>query len=149
MKNIFFFAVVLITLFSCSNSDDLETGGIDLLYAPQKWQLVRMSGSLENSETTGENMDWQEYYVFNPEGVFLKKREWQGAVSEATGTFALVEFDNDEADYLELTYTTGEDLIGSCSGDRKEILLFRSTNELSNTWQACDGPGLDYKLVEN
>ncbi|WP_396636642.1 hypothetical protein [Maribacter sp. R77961] len=147
MKNIILLIVICIGLFSCTSSEDLETGEVDLLYAVQKWQLIRMSGSFENSESTGSNMEWQEFYVFNPAGSFVKKRERDGIVSEATGTFILAEYDNDDMDYLELTYTSGENLIGSCNGDRTEILVFRSVNDLSNTWQACDGPGLDYVRV--
>ncbi|AZQ60158.1 hypothetical protein EJ994_15615 [Maribacter sp. MJ134] len=149
MRNSLLSILLSICLFTCSNSEDLETGEIDVLYTAQKWQLVRMSGSFENAETTGENMEWQEFYVFNPDGSFLKRRETAGAVFEATGTFVLMEYGNDEADYLELTYASGENLIGSCNGDRTEVLVFRSSIALSNTWQACDGPGLDYVLVKD
>ena len=141
--------VLTLMLFSCSTPDTSDIEEISLQFGSQKWELVRMTGSFINSETTGDDMEWQEYYIFNPEGTFLKSREREGVIIEASGTFDVVEYDNDEADYLELTYKTGHELIGSCNGDGKEELVYRTQKELSNTWQACDGPGLDYVLEED
>lgn len=134
--------------FSCS-VEDYREDDINLQYTVQKWELVRMTGSFVNSETTGDDMEWQEYYIFSPDGTFLKSRTIGGLTVEAWGTFEVVEYDNDDMDYLELVYTSGQELIGSCNGDRTEILVYRSEKTISNTWQACDGPGLDYNLVED
>lgn len=134
--------------FSCS-VEDYREDDINLQYTVQKWELVRMTGSFVNSETTGDEMEWQEYYIFSPDGTFLKSRTIDGLTVEAWGTFEVVEYDNDDMDYLELVYTSGQELIGSCNGDRTEILVYRSEKTISNTWQACDGPGLDYNLVED
>ncbi|UWX54693.1 hypothetical protein NYZ99_17890 [Maribacter litopenaei] len=98
--------------------------------------------------TKGEEMEWQEYYVFNPDGSFLKSREQNGTVLEATGTFEMVEFDNDDADYLELTFTTGKELATSCfSYEGIEILRYISNRKLESMWKACDGSDLYYDLV--
>ncbi|MFS4454699.1 hypothetical protein [Maribacter sp. 2304DJ31-5] len=135
-------------LFSCSTDDGMESTIVDLQFSSQKWQLVRMTGSFAGSVSEGENMEWQEFYIFDPDGTFLKSRDRDGITTEATGTFEAVEYENDDHDYLELTYKTSE-LIGNCSGNNKEILIYRSSRRLSNTWQACDGPGLDYTLTED
>lgn len=134
-------------LMGCT-SDDLTLKDTVLQFSSQKWLLVEMTGSMVNSSSTGEDMAWQEYYIFNPDGSFIKSRERDGTVLEATGTFEVVEFDNDEGDYLELSYTSGEELVGSCwSSELTELLRFDTDNILYNTWMACDGPGLYYELV--
>ncbi len=141
--------IAILVLFSCSEPDASSFDDAELKFADQKWELVRMSGSMVNSTTTGADMEWQEYYVFSLDGTFQKIRKREGIVSEAAGTFEFVEYENDEADYLELTYTMGLGLIGNCSADQKEVLVYRSAAEISNTWMACDGPELDYRLVED
>lgn len=106
-----------------------------------------MNGNIAGSETTGAAMECQEYYMFNLDGSFEKVREREGLVSKASGSFEVVEYNNDDSDYLELSYTTGLELIGNCSGDQREVLMYRTSTVISNTWLACDGPGLDYRLV--
>lgn len=139
--------IAILVLFSCSEPDTSSFDDAELKFADQKWELVRMSGSMVNSTTTGADMEWQEYYVFSLDGIFQKIRKREGIVSEAAGTFEFVAYQNDEADYLELTYTMGLGLIVNCSGDQKEVFIYRSASEISNTWMACDGPELDYRLV--
>jgi hypothetical protein len=146
MKNSLLALTLSIIFFSCSVEDYTEDD-ISLQYTPQKWELMRITGSFPNSETTGAAMEWQEYYIFNPDGTFLKSRTRDGKGLEATGTFQVMEYDNDEADYLELEYKNGKELIGSCNQGDTETLVYRSSHALSNTWNACDGPGLDYSLV--
>jgi hypothetical protein len=136
-------------LYSCSEPDTSTFDDAGLQFVDQKWKLVRMSGNMVNSVTTGAEMDWQEYYIFSVNGTFKKYRTRAGVVSEAAGTFEVAEYENDEADYLELRYTEGLELIGNCFGNQKELLMYRSATEISNTWQACDGPGLDYVLTED
>ena len=148
MKGPFWILLSIILVIGCT-SDDLVLKGKDLQFSSQKWVLVEMTGSMVNSSTKGEEMEWQEYYVFNPDGSFLKNRERDGTVSEATGTFEMVEFDNDDADYLELTYLKGMDLVGNCSIKDIEILRYLSQSEIYNTWMACDGPGLYYVLEQD
>lgn len=148
MRKLLGIPIMVILLLSCSVEDYMEDD-ISLQYATQKWKLVRMTGSFMNSETTGDEMEWQEYYIFNPDGTFFKSSNREGTITEASGTFEVVEYENDDADYLELVYKNGQELIGSCNGDATEVLVYRSSIAISNTWNACDGPGLDYELVEN
>lgn len=140
---------VIFLLYSCTEPDNSQVEDTELQFVDQKWELVRMTGSMVNSTTIGADMEWQEYYVFTPDGTFQKIRTRTGVVSKATGTFEVAEYENDDKDYLELTYTEGLGLIGNCSSDQKEVLIYRSATEFSNTWMACDGPGLDYVLVED
>lgn len=143
------FVLGMFTVLSCSNPDDFGLESTEFVYAEQRWELVRMTGSFVGSETTGDAMEWQEYYLFTPDGTFIKSRTRVEEVTQATGVFEVLEFEGDDEHYLELTYETGTELIGSCTAEIKEILIYRSSNRISNTWLACDGPGLDYMLKSN
>lgn len=102
-----------------------------------------------NATATGAAMEWQEYYLFSADGTFQKIRTRDSVVTKAAGTFEVAEYENDDTDYLELSYTEGLELIGNCFDNQNEVLMYRSVTEISNTWMACDGPGLDYVLVED
>lgn len=149
MKKITALLVCIVLLLSCSSDDDYGLESTQFVYAEQQWTLVKMTGSFQNSETTGSEMEWQEYYTFSPEGTFVKSRTVDEVVYEATGSFEVIEFDNDPNHYLELTYQTGNALVGNCTGDYKELLMYRNSTMISSLWMACDGPGLDYQLTKN
>jgi hypothetical protein len=145
------YAVLLLFILfttSCANDDDFGLASTQFVFSEQKWELTKMSGSRANYETTGEEMEWQEYYIFSPEGTFIKSRTVDEEVTEATGTFEVVEYDNDLNHYLELTFKTGIALVGNCTGDDKELLMYRNSTMISSLWMACDGPGLDYELMK-
>ncbi|MDO6471102.1 hypothetical protein [Maribacter sp. 1_MG-2023] len=136
----------LVFLASCANDDDFGLESTQFVFSEQKWELTQMSGSFQNSETTGEEMEWQEYYIFSPEGTFVKSRTIGDELVEATGSFEVVEYENDLNHYLELNFETGNELAGNCTGDSKELLMYRNSTMISSLWMACDGPGLDYSL---
>ena len=149
MKKIAALSLLLFTLFSCSNEDDFGLESSQFVFSEQKWNLVRMTGSFVGSETTGDDMEWQEFYIFAPEGTFVKTRIVGDIITEATGSFEIIEFDNDPELYLELTFISGKELAGNCTGDDKELLMYRTSTMISSMWMACDGPGLDYELSKN
>lgn len=107
----------------------------------QKWQLVSMTGSFSNSETTGEAMAWQESLIFNTDGTFFKSRTIEGTEKEAFGTY--LKIDNTDYSYLELEYTSGSELKVSCG--QSETLSIIGGNLLVGSWNICDGPRLEYK----
>lgn len=135
--------LALACLFACAEQDPKE--GI----APdgQKWQLVRMTGSMINSETTGPDMAWQEYIVLAADASFLKSRQQNGHVKVARGSYSLATV-NDEQ-YVVLNYTSGYELRASChSGLAEEHVRVISPTKMVGTWNICDGPGLEYQRVE-
>ncbi|UII74583.1 hypothetical protein LV716_09910 [Flagellimonas sp. HMM57] len=140
---LFFFTVISSCNTNDSNGD--EDVQVPLKSEAQKWELVKMTGSMVNSETIGDAMEWQEYYLFNPDGSFIKEREREGSITKATGTYELMA--QEEERYFELTYKTGTTLIANCSNNDKEILVFNG-DALYATWNACDGPGLEYRPAE-
>lgn len=141
----FLVAIALVFFFSsCSKDEEKSTDTTESYIG--KWTLIKMSGSLVNSETTGAAMPYHEFYVFNDNGTFTKFRNKDTNQITASGTYVVTNVD--ERTSVELTYSTTSEIIGSCYGNQKEILYFSNKDTLSSTWQHCDGPGLDYqKLV--
>lgn len=140
MKKLNILFVSLIVLFSCSNDDQNSQKNYQ-----GKWKLTQMSGNLQNSETTGSDMEWQEFYILNADGTFKKTRDRNGVIKDVSGTYNLIKSSNEM--YLELVFNNESEIIGSCSSNLKEEMLFQSENTFSSTWQNCDGPGLKYEKV--
>lgn len=132
----------LFLIFNACSSDTEQSGQIDF---QGKWVLERMTGSTPNSETTGAEMEWQEYYVFHNDGTFIKSRDSNGVVMEVSGTYRILNLP--DGDSLELTHDVENILIGNCSSDLKEVLFVTSRYVIASTWMHCDGPGLEYAKV--
>lgn len=139
MKKTILFLTVIGILFSCNKNDDanMET---DLFGV---WKLDQMTGNILNSETTGSEMEWQEFYLLNADGTFKKTRDRNGTTTEVFGTYNLINSSSEKL--LELNYNSESEIIGSCYPDLKEEMFFQSENSFSSTWKNCDGPGLKYK----
>lgn len=141
MKYIAFLFIVGATLFSCSKNSDETT---EFNYQGT-WTLTKMSGGLIFYETTGDDMDWQEFYVLNDDETFLKSRTQDGVTIEASGTYSVLETPSDGA-YIVLSYPETNTIIASCTYSTKEE-LYIDTNKLLGTWNYCDGPGLEYERL--
>ena len=141
MKITFIVILCGILSISCSKNDEL-----DMSEFPQKWELVKMTGSIPNSETTGDEMEWQEFYIFNQDNSFIKNRERDGSTTEVSGTYELIE-DSTET-VFKLSFTTDNMLIGNCVQETIETLILINPNLIRGTWEACDGPGLEYERTE-
>lgn len=142
MKNLLFISLLIYILFSCTKDNEF-----DIEQYPQKWQLIKMTGGIPDSETTGTNMEWQEFYLLNSNATFIKSRERDGILTEESGHFLFE--DLSDGKYLVLSYETDNSLIGSCySSSLKETLILESHNRLISTWSACDGPGLEYEIIK-
>lgn len=112
-----------------------------------RWNLTKMSGNTPNSETTGAEMEWQESYIFYSNGSFLKSREQNGMVSISSGDYTAAK--SEEGIVLELLHDADNNIIGSCLGNKKEVLFLENKLVLRNTWNQCDGPGLEYEKAIN
>lgn len=133
--------VAFLTIFSSCSEDAAEAIVTTDYYG--KWKLVALTGRLQNSETTGAAMAWQEFYLFNTNGTFTKSREENSIKTTLSGTYTTTtQFDGI---FFELTYPNDSEIIGSCYGNQKEVLFLNANNSLSSTWSYCDGPGLKYK----
>jgi hypothetical protein len=111
-----------------------------------KWKLTQMTGSIPNSETTGSEMEWQEFYLLNTDGSFKKSRERNGILTEISGTYKVVNSSNENL--LEFIYASENEIIGTCYSDiLKEEMYFQSESILISNWEQCDGPGLKYEKV--
>jgi hypothetical protein len=143
--------IIALGFLSCNTEDKNEPQNMNLDLVlkelPQEWKLVKMTGSMVNSETTGDDMSWQETYSFLENGTFTKTRiNKEGDILTASGSFRII----DESEKsLELTYDEANDIVGSCSSQSVEYLYYRNDeNLLLSNWWACDGPGLFYKKAQ-
>lgn len=142
MKKLTIVCLLICSLVSCSKNEknDLNT-------FPQKWMLVRMYGGIHDTEVTGKDMEWQEYYILNANGTFIKHRERAGQITEASGIFNFTDVYN--VKHIEFEYSVKNEIIGSCySTSLKEIVLIKTDTRLLNTWFDCDGPGLEYERLK-
>lgn len=142
MKKLAFLIIYVFTFSSCS--EDAEV--ISTADYSGKWTLVKMSGMKSSSETTGSDMEWQEFYVFDNNGTFKKSRERDGTKITASGTYTINNIS--DGDYLQLSYPQDSDIIGNCSGNQKEELYLNSNNLLTTSWKNCDGPALEYDITK-
>ena len=127
-------------LSSCSKEDqeDLTATG------QQKWKLVKMSTTISETpkETTGKDMIWQEYFIFNSDNTFVKSREQDGQVKEASGSYSII-----DKKWMKLTYKSGVELKASCF-DHDDLQIISDEKIINSSWGICDGPLLEYKLVK-
>jgi hypothetical protein len=140
MKKSFFICILLVLLFACSK--------FYLDKFPQTWQLIKISSDQvpNDSGTTGTDMPYQELYLLNSDGTFIKSREKDGITTEASGSFSVIESEGEK--YFELIYNSSNDpLISSCSPG-KEVLWIKSEKTIVGTWSYCDGPILEYQRIK-
>ncbi|WP_276497799.1 hypothetical protein [Pontibacter litorisediminis] len=152
MKRFFIIPLLGLALLSCNKTEapvlaqkDESQHILKDMTESQKWQLVRMTGQIPNAELTGDKMAWQEYYLLNPDGSFTKVRQQGGVSTSASGTYTY--HSSSDEKYLELSYAAPSAIIGTCTSDSKERLTLIK-DRLQSSWQACDGPGLEYKKVD-
>ena len=154
MKTSLLLFLLVFTLTSC-NTDSDENSTEDLVVLEMndiygEWKLVLMSGSIPNSETTDDQMEWQESYNFKSDGTFTKIRESNGSVTKAAGTFTIDEYSNTRVDeltdfYINLAFTSGKEIVSSCNSQQNIEHLFFRNNRMVSSSNACDGPGLEYE----
>ncbi len=129
--------------------EDVEVE-IDL---PQTWKLFKMTcHTSETCETTGEDMFYQDTYIFSEDMTVLKVRIKDNDTLKIEGVFNVTgtEFETYafNIDYEGEATPEDIDIISGCYS-RKEYLFITEQDEevLKNDWDACDGPGLFYTQV--
>ncbi|WPR70582.1 hypothetical protein SLW70_11630 [Flavobacterium sp. NG2] len=145
MKRLLLLFGFVLLMTSCSCSRDSDDEAIEDYYLGS-WELVQMTGSFHGSETTGQDMEWQERYQFNKNGSFTKRRTTNSGTKEAQGTYYIRKLADEVT--LMLRYPEDNDIVASCISQHEEVLYFTDDKSLSGSWSACDGPGLLYKKVK-
>ncbi len=142
-KPLLLFLFTVLVLSSCEKEEPTPEVQVE-----GEWGLVRSEGGFEGSVQEGEDLDWNESYAFDSDNSFSKVREDDGEVFQASGTYSVTEADIASSAnvkyYLELTFETGDDIVGDCYGDGRENLVITHGGQLRNTWGECDGPILYY-----
>lgn len=141
--------LVLASVFvisSCSNSNGaIDSKDLSVNNYPQTWKLIKITGSMAGSESVGQEMEWQENYVFKSDGSFIKTRNTDGKSESASGSYI---FEDNIQNFL-LEYNESSPIIGSCGPANKESLYLNEESKiLQSNWWACDGPGLFYERLK-
>lgn len=147
MKQLYYLVVAsFFSMLSCSeNNDAAESQDLALNDFPQTWELTKMTGSIEGSERVGQEMAWQESYLFKSDGSFLKTRITAGESVTASGNYI---YESEHRNFL-LDYAQTKNITGSCFSDAQEQLYFNEERDiLMSTWRECDGPGLFYERID-
>ena len=137
MKKTVIIFILCIVVFACTTDTKEPTN--DFLGS---WKLLKMTGSIASDGVTGADMEWQESYLFKSDGTFIKTRDRNDVIVEISGTYLVSELF--EGNFIELTYPTENEIIGSCTSAIKETLFLKSKYQITGTWNQCDGPGLEY-----
>lgn len=154
-------AAILSLAYSCNSENKEEipedmttsdiTAGEEILPLikeeyPQEWKLISMSGMMQNSGTSGEDMDYQETYRFLPDKTFSKIRIKNNSSTEASGTFSIIRTGGGE-EFFKLSYPEENELIENCTGGREELLIIDQEKTLRGTANACDHLSKTYRQI--
>ncbi|MGY6522321.1 MAG: hypothetical protein ACXIUD_11360 [Mongoliitalea sp.] len=145
------FRVVALLLLACCfacSQDDKEPEFSILGY----WNLAVLENPLE--VTTMDTPTFQERYIFNDDGTFIKFSTRLGGdlrngelPLQSFGKYAFMgtpDASLQELFQVELIYETNPQIAGSCLPEM-EFLVFDNARKLKNlAWAACDGPVLIY-----
>lgn len=140
MKKIVLLFIFFIFCYSCSKVYEFNNFQENL---NGKWTLQSMASSRPYIISIGEAMLWQESYIFYKDSTFTKTRIANSKSITVVGSYSYKR--ETDCDYIVLTYVKKSEIIGSCTGNSQEILVFVDKNTLSSTWKNCDGPELEYK----
>jgi hypothetical protein len=111
---------------------------------PQEWKLVASRAAMIPNAKVTKVEGKAESYIFNEDFTFQKKSKIEDETIIAEGTYSI-----DEREFIILEYLEESDLIASCNRKSKlEYLHFSDSQLINDSWIACDGPYLYYKLVE-
>jgi hypothetical protein len=152
MRSAFLIGVVILLGLASCNQDEKEPEN----YIYGYWNLVAITTQFQSSEIDKSQLDFEEKYVFNQDGTFIKLTTHSKDTGEklqvpmqALGSYTFRPYmaGNENLLYeLELHYDTNPEMAVNCGGDGSmEAMVFTVDKQLINsTWAACDGPYFIY-----
>ncbi|MEZ7495620.1 hypothetical protein QO206_08985 [Leeuwenhoekiella aequorea] len=132
----------LFILGSCSDNSD--TAIQESENQTLRLNLIKMSGNTLNSEKSGSDMAWQEYYELKNEMRFTKVQIREGDTLQSQGNFDIVMIESDK--YLKFTHDSEHKIIANCTGTTEELLEYTASNSLESNWEDCRGSSLYYQF---
>ncbi|KEO74623.1 hypothetical protein [Anditalea andensis] len=144
MKKIFYIIAVIIFLPGCQEDNQPASEVVG------EWQLIQ-SHHYVGTEVIreGEDLEWQEVYVFRSDGKFAKTRTTSSGNLNASGTYMVEDaplyLSRPVKLLLKLTFTTGDGLAGGCSPGTEEFDLSSHDGMVRNYSIACQNPILTYQ----
>ena len=147
MKKIIPLLVILTIICSCS----AEKTDLSVNYEG-KWKLMRVISNF-SSDKTGTEPEYEESYVLKADSSFTKTRILEDEIVAGSGTYVVTENDpviggGPNMVAVEFTYNANSPIIANCTTSLTEVLYLKSNVILMSTWQACDGPTLEYRKID-
>jgi hypothetical protein len=138
MKNLLLSLMLLFALTACSEKNDPDK----LIVG--EWELVSSVNAWTGEKLEGADLYYRETYLFRRDGKFTKTHQNEDGNLQASGTYSSEKLestsDSEIKFYLNLSFTAGYQIVGSCYGNKKEIMVYNVNKQLRNTWGECDGP---------
>ena len=147
MKRLLPILFFLLLGFASCNQDDKEPEFSVTGY----WTLKQIIPSWPINNYDGEASDFDEKYIFNHDGSFIKFSNQPNGMGrkldvpvQALGTYELIPASHSNEEWLyelRLDFDTNLEMVANCGELNVEYLFITRANQLVNTsWTACDGP---------
>jgi hypothetical protein len=138
MKNLLLPLIILFALTACSEKNDPEN------LISGDWELVSSVNAWTGEKLEGADLYYRQTYLFRRDGKFTKTQQNEDGSFQASGTYSIEQSESTSGSdikfYLNLSFTDGDQIAGSCYGNEKEIMVYNVNKQLRNTWGECDGP---------
>ncbi|MFD2033462.1 hypothetical protein ACFSKL_01610 [Belliella marina] len=149
MKRYFTYLILLCFILVGCNRDDKEPHFNVLGY----WNISSINTGWTNEVLVGEKIEFQERYIFNDDGTFIKfstrnqsTGERLNEPAQALGVYESVSLkDSDNVFELTLTFETNMGMAANCGGNVETLVLTKENKLINNSWTPCDGPSFVYQ----
>ncbi|HET7360353.1 MAG TPA: hypothetical protein VFI78_00300 [Salinimicrobium sp.] len=153
MRNSTIIFVLIALIYSCT-TDPIESTEKDLtgISVTGKWKVIKATHSMSCEEKPDTILPFQESYLLNGDGTFVKTRIENEDTLTVSGTYAFVEGTQayKSADYyIKLKHPSESTIIVNCENSLNEYLFFTEDQNLKNNANACDRMYLEYQKADN
>jgi len=139
MKKLLLLTLLSISIFACSSDDNLENN-------QTSWELFRITENGNTIDLNAGNAEIQDRITITNDSLFKRVHYSDLKEQQLEGTYSITNYNNNT--YLVLKYFSPNAVIGNCSHNQNEVFMFTTNDEMTNTWNECGGPTLEYKKVD-
>jgi hypothetical protein len=139
---------LFLVIGSCSDDDMVKSQEFSTSDLPQTWELYFLTTGLSGESLEGDEISFEETYVFRQDGTFSKSYKSESFQGTGQGTFIVEE--TGDGELIRLSYDSQVGELSQCSRENRETInISEDRTTLRNV--ACiafDGPGLYYQRID-
>jgi hypothetical protein len=139
---------LFLVIGSCSDDDMVKSQEFSTSDLPQTWELYFLTTGLSGESLEGDEISFEETYVFRQDGTFSKSYKSDSFQGAGKGTFIVEE--TGDGELIRLSYDSEIGELSQCSRENLETInISEDSTTLRNV--ACiafDGPGLYYQRID-